>query len=129
MSSVAAVDERKSKLKKWFTYIESCEKADEVAKAHGNKPVHTWSCARDMVVYLKPLMKDDESQPKGKPNIISKVHEWVGCLRLTIDADIMEEYQKYKMQKMASTAGCEDESASEVKDLGEETVGIKQIRV
>ena len=66
-----AGDECGLKMKKKFTYIESCERANEVAASHGNKPVHTWSCIKDMALDLKPLMKDDEVQPKGRPNSMS----------------------------------------------------------
>ena len=57
------------------------------------------------------------------------MHEWKGRSRLTIGVEIMKEYQKHKIQKMASDAGGENQTDPEVKNFSEESVGIQMTRV
>ena len=69
-------------------------------------------------------MKDDEVQPKGKLHIIAKVHEWGKQSRLSIDPDIIEEYDWQKMKHRVSNTDVKDEMDLEIGNIDEEAKGF-----
>ena len=88
-------EERNNIDRKWFTYIEWCNRADDILKKNGPE-VLKWKRIKDMQVWLRPLCKDNEKMPILKADTHECVKAWGNRRRIVIDQDVMSRYMAFK---------------------------------